>query len=1096
MTVWGKTGSMAWCADWGDGMEWDDPERARRQALDAQACRAEVGGLIAQEAMRQSGALDLSFFSALQALPAELGDLRHLRALDVSVCGISDLTPLAALTALQELDCAHTQVSDLAPLAALTALQLLNCAATQVSDLAPLAALTALQSLDCSETEASDLAPLAALTALQSLDFSATQVSDLTPLAALTALQELNCSYTKVSDLAPLAALTALQELNCGGTQVSDLAPLAALTALQELNCSYTEVCDLAPLVALKSLQKLYCSSTQISDLAPLATLTALQELNCWNTEVSDLSSLAALTALQVLSCYETQVSNLAPLAALTALQSLTCYRTQVSDLAPLAALTALHALDCSYTAITSLPPCLPKLRKLDISGCHLQTADAAFLHSPALEELIAEDSQLPDMPAEILSHRHDDNCLPRLRAYLHDLQSGAKPLCSAKLMILGNGRVGKTQLLNRLRDIDFDENADSTHGVQIQRLQADDSAWHAWDFGGQDIYHSTHALFLRNRAAFLIVWSPDCESGEHIDQYGMRHNNQTLEYWLRYVLCNAGAECPVMIVQTRCETAQQQRAQLPAPAHLLAQFKQLEILHYSSKNKRKHSALEEALQEAHVYLMAQHPAHIPNGWQRVADVLCAWREQDNNCASADKQHRLVTQAQFAELCAQGHGDVSAASALLDYLHHAGLVFYQAGVFDNSIILDQAWALDAIYTVFQRDTCYQWLKNAKGRFTRNDLALRAWQQFSASEQKLFLGMMCSCGIAFCIRNTGHQSEAEYLAPDFLPERAEISTQLASEWDADLPFAESILDYDLLQPGLMRTLIAKIGSQAGQHALYWRHGVCVYELASRSKALIVQESTGAFSGRLILRTQRGDAKGLLQKLLMMLDHDRWQWRDQAQFKQCPQEKTMSEHAEKPQFGPEPPDESRITYAVSYKWEEQSTNMVDKLCEQAQQQGMRIMRDKDDVKLGDSLSTFMNRLTHQDRVFVILSDAYLRSPNCMYELWQIWRLAQHDPAQFMQAVRVYVMADAKIFSFKERAPYAIYWKTEFEQMDALLREHGPSIMGAKDYEQYRLMQFFSLHVSEILSYCADTLLPRNFEELCRYGFAESAKRQKGM
>ena len=99
-----------------------------------------------------------------------------------------------------------------------------------MSDLGPLAGLSALQSLDCSSTQVSDLGPLAGLSALQSLDCSGTQVSDLGPLAGLSALQSLNCSGTQVSDLGPLAGLSALQSLDCSETQVSDLGPLAGLS--------------------------------------------------------------------------------------------------------------------------------------------------------------------------------------------------------------------------------------------------------------------------------------------------------------------------------------------------------------------------------------------------------------------------------------------------------------------------------------------------------------------------------------------------------------------------------------------------------------------------------------------------------------------------------------------------------------------------------------------------------------------------------------------------------------------------------------------------------------------------------------------------
>ena len=72
-------------------------------------------------------------------------------------------------------------------------------------------------------------------------------------------------------------------------------------------------------------------------------------------------------------------------------------------------------------------------------------------------------------------------------------------PLNQVKLMVLGNGRIGKTQICNRLRDRSYDDNADSTHGITVSEapIPGGDGTFAIWDFGGQDIYHGTHALFL-----------------------------------------------------------------------------------------------------------------------------------------------------------------------------------------------------------------------------------------------------------------------------------------------------------------------------------------------------------------------------------------------------------------------------------------------------------------------------------------------------------------------------------------------------------------------------------------------------------------------
>jgi hypothetical protein len=58
----------------------------------------------------------------------------------------------------------------------------------------------------------------------------------------------------------------------------------------------------------------------------------------------------------------------------------------------------------------------------------------------------------------------------------------------------------------------------------------------------------------------------------------------------------------------------------------------------------------------------------------------------------------------FDGLCAET-GGVSDTEALLGFLHHNGVVFYRSGLFRNQIILDQNWALDAIYSIFHREKC-------------------------------------------------------------------------------------------------------------------------------------------------------------------------------------------------------------------------------------------------------------------------------------------------------------------------------------------------------------------------------------------------------
>ncbi len=62
--------------------------------------------------------------------------------------------------------------------------------------------------------------------------------------------------------------------------------------------------------------------------------------------------------------------------------------------------------------------------------------------------------------------------CLERLRAHFRDLKVGESEITDFKLMLLGNGRVGKTQICRRLQGQDYDETVPSTHGVKIDAAQ------------------------------------------------------------------------------------------------------------------------------------------------------------------------------------------------------------------------------------------------------------------------------------------------------------------------------------------------------------------------------------------------------------------------------------------------------------------------------------------------------------------------------------------------------------------------------------------------------------------------------------------------
>jgi len=62
-------------------------------------------------------------------------------------------------------------------------------------------------------------------------------------------------------------------------------------------------------------------------------------------------------------------------------------------------------------------------------------------------------------------------NCLPALRAHVLDLEVEAIPINSVKILVLGNGGVGKTQLCRHFAAEPFDPTVLTTHGIALRTV-------------------------------------------------------------------------------------------------------------------------------------------------------------------------------------------------------------------------------------------------------------------------------------------------------------------------------------------------------------------------------------------------------------------------------------------------------------------------------------------------------------------------------------------------------------------------------------------------------------------------------------------------
>jgi len=195
---------------------------------------------------------------------------------------------------------------------------------------------------------------------------------------------------------------------------------------------------------------------------------------------------------------------------------------------------THLSSLNLSINQFTTLPDSvgqLTQLQLLNLSGNRLTVLPESFVKLSQLQGLNLIGNRLTDLPSYFAQLEQlkvlnlDGNPLnPELaeaskqgldavKAYLR-AKADSIILSQAKLILVGEGEVGKTCLMDSLLGREWQEHT-STHGIEINSIQLFNPATkteitlNSWDFGGQRVYRPTHQLFFSAPAVYLVVWKP-----------------------------------------------------------------------------------------------------------------------------------------------------------------------------------------------------------------------------------------------------------------------------------------------------------------------------------------------------------------------------------------------------------------------------------------------------------------------------------------------------------------------------------------------------------------------------------------------------------
>ncbi len=115
-------------------------------------------------------------------------------------------------------------------------------------------------------------------------------------------------------------------------------------------------------------------------------------------------------------------------------------------------------------------------------------------------------------------------------------------------------------------------------------------------------------------------------------------------------------------------------------------------------------------------------------------------------------------------------------------------------------------------------------------------------------------------------------------------------------------------------------------------------------------------------------------------------------------------------------------------ISYAWGGESEQIADSVETLLRAKGINITRDKKDLGYTGDIKTFMDSIGKGKYVIVIISDKYLKSENCMYELLEIKK-----NGDVYSRIFPIVLSDANFYDDINRIDYLNYWSQKRKELN---------------------------------------------------------------
>lgn len=573
----------------------------------------------------------------------------------------------------------------------------------------------------------------------------------------------------------------------------------------------------------------------------------------------------------------------------------------------------------------------LKRLKTLNLSYNRIETLPFNLFLLENLEQLYLENNQLRKIPPTMASMKnlktlaldnnpHLSNTIPIpvlkgnieiLKNYLEESNLKGEPCYRTKLMFVGQENVGKTSLFRCIerhsgmtittsspsiiqtvsskalkggnhQGTQISGKPLSTDGIDIHRVyfetdietedgkkEMKDMIFNLWDFGGQEVYYTTHSFFLTERSIFVIIFN-----------LILGPENCRVEHWLNSIKTRS-PNAPIFLVGTHLDSDKIKRSkaiQLMEDLHKKYKktFKVRGSIALSCETNENviefiQNVLTVSKKEPYMGSM------IPSSYFTLEDLflmerrskelqglapICTWKEIKEVARKSNFMNiQNINERDFDEKAYE-----SQLSVAIDVLHLIGTIvrFTEVGGnLDKIVILDPQWLTKVFSTIITTKASF--IKD--GVIEVGILFEHVWREFPKKLHLLLLGLLENFEIAFRLpddekKKTGSNDtirklskidkslglinenvvnmKSRLLIPSLLPEDRPEFNLIWPDKDPDPSRTQfsRIYSFPFMPNGLFSRFIIRL-LKFSDSLRYWRHGALIKSKKEDSSLSLIE-----------------------------------------------------------------------------------------------------------------------------------------------------------------------------------------------------------------------------------------------------------------